>query len=97
MLAGMAVGMVVHLVLGFVLMPLLGGFEVMMPGAMIGMYGGMLFGMRDSMQQEDVPLRTALAVGVLFGLLVVFGVRWWNRQLKGEVFAVPETDSPSQD
>lgn len=96
MLVGMAVGMIVHLVLGFVLMPLLGGFEVMMPGAMIGMYGGMLFGMRDSMQQEDVPLRTALAVGVLFGLLVVFGVRWWNRQLRGEVFALSEEDLPSR-
>lgn len=55
----------------------------MTTGAMIGMYGGMLFGMRDSMQQADVSLRMALAVGAFFGLLVIFGVRWWDRQLKG--------------
>lgn len=96
MLAGMVGGMVVHVLLMLVLMPLLGGFEVMMPGAMIGMYGGMLFGMRDSMQHADVPLRIALAVGALFGLLVVFGVRWWDRQLRGEVFALSEEDLPSR-
>jgi len=95
MLVGMAVGMIAHLILGLVFMPLLGGFEVMMPGAMIGMYGGMLFGMRDSMQQADVSLRMALAVGAFFGLLVVFGVRWWDRQLKGVVFSAPEANIPS--
>lgn len=90
MLVGMALGMIVHLLLGLLFTPLLGGFEVMIPGGMIGMYGGMLFGMRDSMQYADISLHTALAVGFLFGLLVVFGVRWWNRQLKGEAFVGPE-------
>ncbi|MCS6927412.1 MAG: hypothetical protein NZ578_16090, partial [Candidatus Binatia bacterium] len=52
MVVGMIVGMVMHLLLALALMPLLGGFAVMIPGATIGMYGGMLFGMRDSMQQE---------------------------------------------
>lgn len=94
MLVGMIAGMVVHLLLALVLMPLLGGFEVMIPGAMIGMYGGMLFGMRDSMQQEYIPLSTALAVGAFFGLVVVFGIRWWDRQLRGVVFAAPQ-ESPA--
>jgi hypothetical protein len=96
MLVGMALGMIVHLLLGLLLMPLLGGFEVMIPGAMIGMYGGMLFGMRDSMQQAEISLPTALAVGALFGLLVVFGVRWWDHQLRGEAFVGPEPHSSNQ-
>ena len=90
MLIGMAVGMAVHLGLLLLFIPLLGTFEVMMPGALIGMYGGMLFGMRDSMQQASIPLKTALVVGAVFGLLVVFAVRWWDRQLRGVVFARSE-------
>jgi hypothetical protein len=97
MLVGMALGMIVHLLLGLLLMPLLGAFEVMIPGAMIGMYGGMLFGMRDSMQHAEISLRAALAVGALFGLLVVFGVRWWHRQLRGEAFVGPEQGSLNQE
>ena len=97
MLVGMALGMIVHLLLGLLLMPIVGGFEVMIPGAMIGMYGGMLFGMRDSMQHAEISLRTALAVGALFGLIVVSGVRWWARQLRGEVFAAPDRNLSNQE
>lgn len=95
MVVGMAAGMSVHLALLLVLVPLLGDFEVMMPGAVIAMYGGMLFGMRDAMQQDHVTGGTALVVGMLWGLLVVCAVRWWDRQLKGEVFAGAEASSPS--
>lgn len=97
MLVGMTAGMSVHLILLLVLVPLFGDFEVMMPGALIGMYGGMLFGMRDSMQQAYVSLGTACAVGVLWGILVVLAVRWLDHRLKGEVFAVPEPSSPSKE
>lgn len=90
MMVGMAAGMVVHVTLLLVFIPLLGTFEVMMPGAVIGMYGGMLFGMRDAMQQAYVPRNTALVVGALFGVLVVLGIRWWDRQLRGVVFARPD-------
>lgn len=95
MLVGMAVGMLIHLSLLLLLIPLLGTFEAMMPSAVIGMYGGMLFGMRDSMQQAYVSRDMALAVGALFGLVVVFGIRWWDRQLKGVVFAKPESRTSS--
>lgn len=95
MLVGMTVGMLTHMTLLLLFIPLLGTFEVMMPGAIIGMYGGMLFGMRDSMQQAYVPLSTALAVGALFGLVVVFGIRWWDRQLRGVVFTRPEARRPA--
>lgn len=95
MLVGMAVGMLVHMTLLLLLIPLLGTFEVMMPSAVIGMYGGMLFGMRDSMQQAYIPLTTALLVGVVFGLFVVFGIHWWDRQLRGAVFARPEAGRSS--
>lgn len=95
MFVGMAVGMLIHLSLLLLIIPLLGTFEVMMPGAVIGMYGGMLFGMRDSMQQTYISLNTALVVGALFGLVVVFGMRWWDRQLRGVVFAKPDSRPPS--
>ncbi len=97
MLVGMAAGMSVHLILLLVLVPLFGDFEVMMPGALIGMYGGMLFGMRDSMQQAYVSLGLACAVGVLWGVLVVSAVRWLDHQLKGEVFVLPEDSSSSEE
>lgn len=90
MLVGMAVGMLLHLTLLLLVIPFLGTFEAMMPSAIIGMYGGMLFGMRDSMQQAYVSRDMALAVGALFGLVVVFGIRWWDRQLRGVVFARPD-------
>lgn len=86
MLAGMAAGMGVHLSLLVLLIPLLGAFEVMIPGGIIGMYGGMLFGMRDAMQQNIISLNQALVVGGLFGFVVVFVIRWWNRQLQGVMF-----------
>lgn len=97
MVVGTAVGMTIHLLLLLVLVPLCGDFEVMMPGAVIGMYGGMLFGMRDSMQQASVSLGMACAVGVLWGLLIVLGVRWLDRQLKGEVFVESEEARPKEE
>jgi hypothetical protein len=95
MLVGMAVGMLLHLTLLLLFIPLLGTFEVMIPSAVIGMYGGMLFGMRDSMQQAYVSRDMALAVGALFGLVVVFGIRWWDRQLRGVAFTKPDSHPPS--
>ena len=91
MLAGMAVGMGVHLSVLVLLVPLLGAFEVMIPGGIIGMYGGMLFGMRDAMQHNVISLSQALAVGGFFGFVVVFVIRWWNRQLQSVTFLGPNT------
>lgn len=95
MLVGMAAGMLIHVTLLLLIIPLLGTFEAMMPSAAIGMYGGMLFGMRDSMQQAYISRDAALVVGAFFGLVVVFGIRWWDRQLKGTVFTKPENGPPS--
>ena len=81
MVAGTAVGIVTHVVLGLALSPLLGMFHVMVPASLIGMYGGMLFAMRDSMQ--TVSLAQAIAVGAAFGLFVVAGVRLYDWALRG--------------
>jgi len=89
MLAGMGAGIGVHLSLFVLLIPLLGAFEVMIPGGIIGMYGGMLFGMRDAMQQDVISLDQALTVGGLFGFVVVFVIRWWDRQLRGVTYIGP--------
>lgn len=80
MMVGMLLGTITYLVLGMAFSPLLGMFETMVPGMFIGMFGGMLFAMRDSMQR--IPLATALAVGAVFGVAVVFGIRFWNVQLR---------------
>jgi hypothetical protein len=81
MLLGMVVGMVVHLPIGLILSPVLGMFHVMVPGTLIGMYGGMLFAMRDVMQQGQ-PAQ-AVEVGVVFGVLVTAGVHLYDRTLTG--------------
>ncbi len=85
MLLGMVVGMAIHTVLGLLLSPLLGMFETMIPASVIGMYGGMLFGMRDSMAAGSRTLGAAVAVGALFGALVVLGVKVYDWALRGVV------------
>ena len=81
MLIGMIVGMVVHVVMGAVLSPLLGFFHLMVPGSLIGMYGGMAFAMRDTMQHPPGSLSQAIWVGIIFGFAVVAMVRLYNRAL----------------
>lgn len=88
MLIGMAAGMVVHLLIGLILAPLVGMFETMMPASLIGMYGGMLFGMRDSMAAGSLTLASAVAVGAIFGAVVVLSVKVYDHILRGAVFDV---------
>ena len=79
MLAGIAIGSLVHLLVGLLLSPLLGMFHVMVPASLIGMYGGMLFAMRDVMQ--PVSFAHALVVGMTFGICVVAVVHFYDRAL----------------
>jgi hypothetical protein len=60
-------------------------FETMLPASVIGMYGGMLFGMRDSMAAGSHTLTAAATVGALFGALVVLGIKVYDRALRGAV------------
>jgi len=83
MLLGMAVGMVIHLLIALPLSPVLGTFHVMVPGSLIGMYGGMLFAMRDTMQHPPPTWNDTLLVGALFGLAVTAGVQLYDRALRG--------------
>ncbi len=85
MIAGMALGMVIHVILGLALAPLIGMFETMVPGALIGMYGGMFFGMRDAMGGGSATVTGALGVGGVFGAIVVAGVHYYDRTLRGPV------------
>ena len=62
MVMAMRIGMGVRLSLLVLLIPLLSAFEVMKPGGIIGMYGGMLLDMRDAMQQDVISLSQALTV-----------------------------------
>ena len=57
----------------------------MVPAMIIGMYGGMLFGMRDSMGAGSESLGAAIAVGALFGLAVVLAVKVYDQVLRGVV------------
>src|SRR5215813_400130 len=83
MLLGMGAGMLLHLLIGFLLAPALGMFQTMLPGSLIGMYGGMLFAMRDSMGAGSRTLGEAAAVGALFGIVVVAGLKIYDRSLRG--------------
>ena len=82
MLIGTVVGMAVHLVIGVVGSPFLGFFHCMVPGGLIGMYGGMLFAMRDTMQHQRSSLADAIVVGIVFGLAVTAAVRLYDRALR---------------
>ena len=77
---GVLLGMIVHLVIGIFLTPVLGAFHVMLPGSLIGMYGGMMFAMRDAMQ-GPVPLQRAAVIGAVFGALVSVVVDVYDRAL----------------
>jgi hypothetical protein len=57
----------------------------MISGSLIGMYGGMLFGMRDSMAAGSAALTAAVLVGAGFGALVVLGVKLYDAALRGAV------------
>ena len=85
MLLCSAIGMVIHFVLGLILAPLLGMFETMIPASVIGMYGGMFFGMRDSMAAGSRTTRAAALVGVVLGLVVVLSLKLYDRILRGTV------------
>lgn len=82
MLIGMAAGMGVHLLIGVALSPVLGLFHCMVPGGLIGMYGGMMFAMRDTMQHPAASLGRAVVVGIVFGVAVTAGVRLYGRAVQ---------------
>ncbi len=83
MILGMGAGTVVHLLVGLVLSSVAGFFHVMVPGSLIGMYGGMLFAMRDVMQATSTG--RAAAVGALFGLIVTGLVQIYDRAVTATV------------
>jgi large-conductance mechanosensitive channel len=85
MIVGMALGMVIHIVLGLIMAPLIGMFNAMIPASLIGMYGGMFFAMRDSMAAGSRTLAAAMVVGAIFGAIVVAGVKYYDRTLRGTV------------
>lgn len=78
MLLGMGIGMAVHVPLGLLLSVPLGLFHVMVPTGLIGMYGGMLFAMRDTMQMPPHSMTSVLLVGAIFGLVVAAAVRGYD-------------------
>lgn len=81
MLLGMALGMAVHLVAGLLFAPILGAFHTMVPGSLIGMYGGMLFAMRETMQ-HPTSLNHSAGIGALFGIVVVAAMQLYDRALR---------------
>lgn len=85
MLIGMAIGMIIHIAVGLLLAPLIGMFNSMVPASVIGMYGGMFFGMRDSMAAGSRTLGAAILVGAIFGASVVMVIQVYDHILRGAV------------
>jgi hypothetical protein len=81
----MVIAILLGMAIGLVLSPALGMFETMMPASLIGMYGGMLFAMRDSMAAGSTTYAAAALVGAVFGAVVVLGVKVYDRALHGTV------------
>lgn len=84
MLAGMGLGMVVHVVFTLLLAPFLGLFHVMVSGGLIGMYGGMIFAMQASMISHPVWPGSALVRGALFGMVLAIAIDLYDRMLRTE-------------
>jgi uncharacterized membrane protein len=80
MLLGTLLGTLAHLVVLGVSAPLVGFFQAMAPGGLVGMYGGMFFGMRDAMQAASWP--HVVVVAILFGFAVVAALRLYDRALR---------------
>ncbi len=78
---GHGLGTAGHLVAGLFFAPILGAFHTMVSGSLIGMYGGMLFAMRETMQ-HPTSLNHAAGIGVLFGVVVVAAVQLYDRALR---------------
>jgi hypothetical protein len=57
----------------------------MIPGSLTGMYGGMLFAMRDSMSAGSRTTTAALIVGAVFGIAVTIALKFYNYVLRGAV------------
>ena len=85
MLLGMVIGMFVQLFIGIALTPLLGMFHTMTPASLIGLYGGMLFAMRDAMAAGSRTLAAAAIVGGVFGLVVVAVMKFYDLSLRRAV------------
>ncbi len=86
MLIGMGLGMVLHIAVTLAVAPLLGMFQTMAHTSIIGMYGGMLFAMRDSMPTVCSPSTWSAAwVGALVGLIVVAALRVYDSALRSNV------------
>lgn len=83
MIVGMGLGMIIHLFIGFGLGPFLGMFQTMMPASVIGMYGGMFFGMRDSMMAGSPTWGTCALTGAIFGAVAVAALKVYDRSLRG--------------
>jgi len=85
MLLGIGLGTIVSLFLGYMLSPMLGAVETMIPGSLTGMYGGMLFAMRDSMAAGSHTMVAAISVGAIFGVAVTLAMKFYNYVLQGTV------------
>lgn len=88
MLIGMGIGTIVSLILAYMLSPMLGIVETMVPGSLIGMYGGMLFAMRDSMAAGSRTMLAVITVGAIFGIVMTIAVKLYNYVLRGAVIEV---------
>ena len=82
MLVGMLWGMAAQVLVLFVLMPLFGAFEVMVPSMMAGIAGGMVAGMLAVSWLTDITF--LIIIGIAVGGIVYGWVCWGNRRLKGE-------------
>ena len=82
MMVGGMLGMLVKFPLMFLLVPLFGAFEVMIPLSIIAMLAGMASGMAATV--DATPHLSAVSMGAIIGLAVVIAVQITNRKFARE-------------
>jgi hypothetical protein len=60
----------------------------MVPGSLTGMFGGMLFAMRDAMAAGSRTTAAAILVGAIFGVVVTAVMKFYDYVLRGTVVEV---------
>lgn len=78
----MGIGVILHLVLMFVLVPFFGAFEVMVPLHIIGMIVGMASGMMATM---NISIYWITLAGGGTGWIVAVGIQHSNKKLVSRV------------
>jgi len=80
MITGMFISMLFLLPIAVLLSTRLGGFQVIMPAMVIGMFNGMIIGM-----MSGADLLTLIRIGIILGVFIQFILHLYDLKLHGDI------------